>query len=974
MRRPDRTPFRSLVRRLLTPVAPLAVLLAATAAAAACEGPAAVCPGSNAAAFPLIASSKPAAVFVEAGDWPGVVRAVKDLQSDLGQVAGSPAVLQDGTKPGAGPVVIVGTLGHSAVIEKLAREGRIDVSRVKGRWEAFVQQVVDHPAPGVERALVIAGADKRGTIFGVYDLSQRMGVSPWAWWADVPVQHRADEYVTAGARVEAPKVKYRGIFLNDEEPSLGGWVRATYGGFNHQFYGRVFELVLRMKGDLLWPAMWGKAFADDDPENAKLADEYGVVMATSHHEPMMRANVEWQRYGKGGAWDYTVNAEALRDFWRKGVERMGKDESLVTIGMRGDGDKPMTQGTAIALLEQIVADQRKIIGDVTGKDPSQTPQVWALYKEVQDYYDKGMRVPDDVTLLFSDDNWGDLRRLPDLKAKPRAGGYGIYYHFDYVGGPRNYKWINTNQVERTWEQMHMAWAYGAKQLWIVNVGDLKPMELPIQFFLDYAWDPDAMPVERMAGYTREWAAKQFGPEHAGEIAELLDDYTRFNARRKPELLGPETFSLLNYREAERVADDWAALADKARKLKAELPAADQAAFEELVAYPVEASANLNRLYVTTAQNRLWAEQGRAATNEAAAEVKAMFARDHELSQRYMAAANGKWVHMMDQTHIGYTNWQQPDADAMPAVRTINVPKGATLGVAVEGDTRAWPQAGGRPELPTFDRWGASSRYIEVFTRGEGGASYTIEGAPSWLKVSQASATMNSNAGYMSDQVRVELSVDWAKAPAGLSRVPLTVKGTDGTAVTVVVQANNPAAKPAPGAFVDADGYVAIEAEHFSRAVSGGGVRWDVVPGLGRTLSGVTSFPVTEGSDQPGGDGLRLEYKVWLTHAGDVKLDVVTAPSLDVRGQGGLRFAVSIDDQPPVTIDIDTSMSPKDWDKAVADNGRTLGTTVHVAEPGLHVVKLWRVDPGVVFERIVLDTGGLKPSYLGPPESQKSPPM
>jgi hypothetical protein len=960
MIRKVRTRVRAEVARFVTPVA--FGLFAASSAAAACQGPAAVCEGADPSAFPLIAKGRPAAVFVESSDFPGVARAAKDLQSDLGHVGGAPAALEAGLQPGSGPVVIVGTLGRSAVIDRLVREGRLDVSGVKGRWEAFVQQVVEHPAPGIDRALVIAGADKRGTIFGVYDLSERMGVSPWAWWADVPIARRADEYVTAGARVEAPKVKYRGIFLNDEDPSLGGWVKATYGGFNHRFYGRVFELILRMKGNLLWPAMWGdRAFSDDDPENAKLADEMGVVISTSHHEPMMRAHDEWRRYGQG-PWDYTKNAERLRDFWRKGIVRMGSNESLVTVGMRGDGDEPMTKDTAIPLLERIVADQRKIIGEVTAKDPAQTPQVWALYKEVQAYYDQGMRVPDDVTLLFSDDNWGNIRRLPDPKAPPRPGGYGVYYHFDYVGGPRNYKWINTNQVERTWEQMRLAYAYGARQLWIVNVGDLKPMELPIQFFLENAWDPDAMPVARMAGYTKGWAAEQFGPEHAAEIADLLDGYTRLNARRKPELLSPDTFSLLNYREAERVEGEWAALAERARKVRAELPAAYDDAFEELVAYPVEAAANLNQLYVTVARNRLYAEQGRSSTNRLADEAKRMFAFDGELSRRYEAASHGKWAHMMDQTHIGYTNWQQPPVDVMPAVRTIAVPAGPAMGVAVEGDARAWPKAGGEAALPRLDRWGAANRFIEVFDRGSEPVRFTIEGAPAWVRLSQP--------GEVAGGSRVEVSVDWSKAPAGLSRARLIVRGSDGTQVPVAVEADNPAVRPEAGAFIEADGHVAIEAEHFSRAV-GGATSWEVVPGLGRTLSGVTSVPVTAAADAPG-EGPRLEYRVWTRSAGEAKLEVVTAPTLDFRGKGGLRYAVSIDDGRPQVVDIDTSGSEAAWAKAVADNARVTTATVRFDAPGLHIIKLWRVDPGVVFERLVLDAGGLRATYLGPPESLRGP--
>ncbi|MFC7669511.1 glycosyl hydrolase 115 family protein [Hymenobacter humi] len=396
---------------------------------------------------------------------------------------------------------------------------------------------MNNPMPGVERALVIAGSDKRGTIYGIYDLSQQIGVSPWYWWADVPTKQQPALYVLAGRHTQGePKVKYRGIFLNDEAPALSGWAKEKFGGINSKMYVHVFELILRLRGNYLWPAMWGNAFNDDDKQSPVLADEYGVVMGTSHHEPMVRSQQEWKRYGSG-AWNYQTNPKVLQDFWRQGIRNMGTKESIVTVGMRGDGDEPMSEGSNIALLEKIVADQRQILAEETRKPADQTPQLWALYKEVQDYYDKGMRVPDDVTLLLCDDNWGNIRKLPKVGEKPRKGGYGIYYHFDYVGGPRNYKWLNTNPLPRIWEQMHLAHAYGANQIWIVNVGDLKPMELPISFFLDYAWNPDKIKADQVAAYTQRWAAQQFGPTYAGEIGDILAKYAKYNARRKPEPAG-----------------------------------------------------------------------------------------------------------------------------------------------------------------------------------------------------------------------------------------------------------------------------------------------------------------------------------------------------------------------------------------------------------------------------------------------------
>ena len=466
------------------------------------------------------------------------------------------------------------------------------------------------PWPGVDQALIIAGSDKRGTIFGIYDLSEQIGVSPWYWWADVPVQHHDQLFIRPGRYVQdEPAVKYRGIFLNDEAPALTGWVREKFGDYNHQFYEKVFELLLRLKANYLWPAMWNSAFNEDDPLNPRVADEYGIVMGTSHHEPMLRAQQEWKRHGNG-AWDYSTNGEALRAFWTEGVHRNRNFESITTLAMRGDGDLPMSRETNTALLERIVTDQRKIIAENVNADLSQVPQVWALYKEVQDYYEKGMRVPDDVTLLWCDDNWGNIRRLPTAEERQRKGGAGVYYHFDYVGGPRSYKWLNTIPITKIQEQMNLAYHYGANRIWIVNVGDLKPMEFPIEFFLDFAWNPEKWPADSLGNFGRAWATREFGPEHASEIADIVETYTKFNGRRKPELLEPTTYSLIDYREAETVVADYQRLALRAEKLYEAMPEEKKDAFYQLVVYPVKASAVVNELLVTV--GRIACTRSRAA--------------------------------------------------------------------------------------------------------------------------------------------------------------------------------------------------------------------------------------------------------------------------------------------------------------------------------------------------------------------------
>jgi len=914
--------------------------------------------------FPLATSGRNAPIQVSSSDYPGVIRAVDNLRADIQRVTGTRPALTAGGLPGSRDIVIVGTLGKNPLLDSLVMERRLDVSGVAGKWEASLLQVIDNPRPGVRRALVIAGSDKRGTIYGVYDLSARIGVSPWYWWADVPVERRGKLFILPGRHLSGePAVKYRGIFLNDEAPALAGWAREKFGGFNHQFYEKIFELILRMKGNYLWPAMWGSAFNDDDKLNPQLADEYGIVMGTSHHEPMLRAQQEWKRFGKG-EWNYDHNDSTLREFWRQGIRNMGKRESIVTVGMRGDGDMPMTEGSNIALLERIVADQRKIIGEVTGKDPSEVPQLWALYKEVQDYYDKGMRVPDDVTLLFADDNWGNIRRLPEIGASPRRGGYGVYYHFDYVGGPRNYKWINTNQVSRIWEQMHLAYEHGVDRIWIVNVGDLKPMELPTQFFLDYAWNPGKWTAERLPQYTLQWAKQQFGAAHAAEISGFLSRYTTYNSRRKPELLAPDTYSLANYREAETVVADYNSLLVDAKRISVALPAEYRDAYYQLVLHPIEASANLNELYVTAAKNRLYARQGRASTNDLADRVRTMFTRDAEISRTYnKELAGGKWNHFMDQTHIGYTSWQEPPRNVMPQVDVIQVPEAAEMGVAIEGSDRWWPTGRDEPVLPFFDSFARQTYYIDVFNRGRTPFDYTVTTSESWLEVTPAT-------GRIEKEQRLTVNVNWAKAPLGPSRASITVKGASDRSVVVHAAANNapPATYSALRGFVESNGYVSIEAGHYSRAVGTREITWKVIPDLGRTLSGVTAFPSTAKSQAPGGNSPRLEYAINLTDTGTVAVRAYLSPTLNFGAGSGLRYAASIDDEPPQIVNMQQDTSGKAWEQWVSNNVITTTSRHHVTAPGAHVLKFWMVDPGVVIQKLVIERGTIKPSYLGPPES------
>jgi hypothetical protein len=927
---------------------------------------------SGSGSFCLFANNRAANILTDTNDSPGVTRAAEDFRSDIQRVSGLSAQFTTNWKKAGGTTVIIGTVGKSGIIDQLVRAKKIDVSPITGKWESFLIQTVAKPLPGIDNALVICGSDKRGTIYGIYDVSEQMGVSPWYFFADVPPTHHTALYVQPGKYVQGPPaVKYRGIFINDEAPDLTGWVKTNYGTYNHSFYTNVFELLLRLRANYLWPAMWDNCFNEDDPLNYQLADEYGVVMGTSHVEPMMRADKEWGRAGfTAGAWNFQTHSNELSKFWHDGLVRNRNCENVITIAMRGKIDTPMSPTANVALLEEIVAAQRNIITDVYQTNAAAIPQLWALYKEVQEYYEKGMRVPDDVTLLWCDDNWGNLRRVPPPEDRHRAGGAGIYYHLDYVGGPRNYKWVNSVSLPRMQEQMNLAHAYGANQIWIANVGHLLHVQLPAEFFLTLAWNPEKWPGEKVSEFTRLWAEREFGARFAKPIADIALAFTKNNMRRKPELLAPETFSVLNYDEADRVVEDWKSLATTAEKISRELPAERRDAFFELILYPVKACANLNELYVATAKNHLYATQERASANDYAATVEKLFQTDTDLSDYYNhILANGKWSHAMDQTHIGYRSWQQPARNTMPHVTKLDVPDPAKMAIALEGDPSVWPGASTDAVLPTFDKFNRPVRYIDIFNQGKQPFQFSVTSTSPWISV-------DASSGNVEKERRIRVTVDWKNVPAGSTNGLITISsGTNSISIKVNVFKPEVPSRDSFSGFVEADGFVSIEASHYTNKRDISSASWKQIDGLGNTLAGMTVLPVTATSVTPPESSPCLEYRMFLFHAGKIELHTTIAPTLNFVAGRGLRFAVSWDDAPPQIItavpadySVNGGDANRDWATSVANNARDVVTHFDLPTAGGHTLKVWMVDPGVVLEKLVVDTGGLKPSYLGPPGS------
>ncbi|KAI9761816.1 MAG: urea active transporter [Chaenotheca gracillima] len=955
----------------------------------------------------LAGGDGPPDIVVAGEDWAGVIRAAKDLALDFGRVSGAngTATIVNTTSSNGtlsvsatgGSMILAGTMGKSFIIDNMISSGKINASEIDGKWESFQTQVVDQPLPGVSRALVIVGSDKRGTIYGLYDVSEQIGVSPWYWWADVVAVKHSDIHALNMTKTQGPpSVKYRGIFINDEAPALTNWINANYPpspygpGFNSAFYSTIFELLLRMRANYFWPAQWNSMFNADDPQSQPLADEYGIVMGTSHTEPMVRATKEWNVFGKG-EWNWNTNNASIIPFFREGAQRAKPYESVFTVGMRGSGDTALSPTIDLPQLENITATQRDILTDVFDTtDLSTIPQMWCLYKEVEGYYEEGLRVPEDVTLLWTDDNFGNVRRLPLSNETSRSGGAGIYFHVDYVGEPRNYKWINTISLQKNWEQLHLTYEYQAQQIWILNVGDLKPVEIPINHFLDLAYDMPSWGPESTMDWLQMWATREFGESMANDIATVLNTYSVLAGRRKYELVEPETYSLINYNEADTVLEEWKNLTDQAQSIYEKLDAGTQPSFFELVLHPTTAAYTVHDIHISAARNNLYAMQGRSSTNQIAQSVMSSFQQDHNLTDTYHKLLDGKWNHMMDQTHLGYVYWQQPMRQSVPGlqwVQSMEIDLAGALGVSIEGSNASVPGddsfhtlSSNTLTFPPMDPYGPSTRWMDIYARSSEEFNYNISTNATWVTVKPSSGAL-SGIGNNSD-IRAEVSVDWTNAPLGSSMVTINISsstdyGSQFSMPQVILPVNHTELPTNfSNGFVESDGVISIEAEHTSSNTSTEDIYYTTIPSYGRTLSGVTLFPVTSDSQDPSSSPyLQYDFFTFTNMSELANVTLYLGTSLNFNPTRPLMYAIAIDGAMPKNVSFvgasDPGGLPTGWDQAVSDNVWLSTTQQEIMQSGNHTMKLWAVEPGVVFQKIVMSFGGIRDSYLGPPESYRA---
>lgn len=652
-------------------------------------------------------------VVYAADDWEGVKIAVRNLRNDLKAVTGSELA-----------PVIVATVGKSSIADRYRPQSKL----LKGKWEQYlIFTDKDH--------LVILGSDKRGTIYGVYELSRQIGVSPWYWMADAPIRKHSEIFIRKGEFTDGePKVKYRGIFINDEWPSFGTWCNNQFGGVNSKAYSRLFELLLRLKANYFWPAMWDSRFNEDDPLSPKVADEMGIVMGTSHHEPMMRAHKEYTtRRDEVGPWDYAKNPERLNKFFTEGIEHAKNYENIITIGMRGDGDVAMGTGNDadnMKTLKDVVENQRKIISKVMGKKASEVPQLWAIFTEVQRYYDAGFTVPDDVTLLLCDNNWGYIRRKGRDFERKRKGGLGLYYHIDMNGGPWNDRWVNTTTVPKLREQLGLAYRSGIDRIWIINVGDLKPKEMPIDFIMKYAWNPDAIQPGDEKAYLEGFAESIFGREYAKEIADIIGKYSKYNLWRKAEVQYPGIF---NTEEMLLTNSLWQSLVTRCENLKAVLPDEMQDAFYQLVYYPAVGSAGVAQMY-------------NYATLGDSLAIEALMEKDRRMTDYFnKTMGGGKWNGIMLDNHIGYTQWSIPNKNTNPMALRFRVNHNLNPGETSEYCIPAW-------KCKTID--GKTTKWIFLPDLGRGEGCMGIDNVMAESDLTGSEAKMETEINMTTNQVAI----------------------------------------------------------------------------------------------------------------------------------------------------------------------------------------------------------------------------
>ncbi|HAH55258.1 MAG TPA: hypothetical protein DCM02_08255 [Flavobacterium sp.] len=914
-------------------------------------------------------------IVVDANDFEVVKTVAAHFQNDVALVTKTKPVLQNSLPTKT--MILIGSIEKSGFIKQLIAEKKIDTKAIESQWERYIYQVVSNPFPGVETALVICGSDRRGTAYGVFDLSKQMGVSPFYWWADMPVKQHEQVFVSAETYLsKAPNVKFRGIFINDEQWGLGPWATKIFepevGTLGPKTYSKVFEMMLRLKANYLWPSMKHKKSFYQVAGNKEMADKYAIAVGSSHHEPLhINTTLDWKKK-INGPWQYDINKYRIDSAWNNRVKETADYENIYTMGMRGADDKGMEGDLSVdqqaKLLSSIISNQREILKKHHKQPLTDVPQVLTVYKEVLKLYNEGLEVPDDMTIVWPDDNYGYIQQLNSWKEKNRKGGTGVYYHLSYLGRPQSYVWLATVHPLLIWKELNRAYNTGADRLWIFNVGDIKPHEQQIEYCMDLAWDFPVNKPQEALFRMKDWYTNNFGEELGESSYQMMMEYYHLAFERKPEFMGwdrlePATpvvnseYSYNNYGELDRRLERFNRLEQKMQSVYAQVPESYKSAFYQLVYYPIAGSKLLNEKLLYAQINRIYAKQGRALTNEYALKSKLAFDSIKLITENFRKLENGKWNEMM--------SWWSFKYSYMPPVDSISIPNKAIMGVDFDGNDVDNPHnpIHALPLCSSIDR---ETFTFEIYNKGAVPFKWKACTDSKWLKV-------NKSKGNCSTQERVEILVDWTLIPAGNNLGKITIKGAGETFTLQVPAFNCPQNEldSMQGRFVEKDGVIAINAASFSKANNKNEYQWTVIDNFGQAGKVVTILPDTLRRIGHDWDltlnAPSLEYNFYTFSSGWINALTYTLPTHAINKQRGCLYAVAIDNQPPKIIDFSTRELSETWKQNVQRNSAIGESKHYIAKPGKHVFKVWAIDPDVVFDRFIINLGGLRKSYLGPLE-------
>ncbi|MDQ8184007.1 glycosyl hydrolase 115 family protein [Pelagicoccus sp. SDUM812002] len=923
--------------------------------------------------FELLGGDALASIHFDATDAVLVDRVANLLAEDIERVTGRLPKVESDLKSVSENCILIGSLGQNRWIDELADSGRIDAEAIRGSWERYLVEVVQNPFPGVEKALVVAGSDRRGTAYGALSLSETIGVSPWYYWADVPVAKQDTLSLEVDSFLSPPPtIKYRGIFLNDEDWGLFPWSAETFdpelGDIGPKTYEKVFELLLRLKGNMVAPAMHActQAFFTV-PGNMKMADDYGVMITTAHCEPLLYNNASEWNVDTQGEWNYMVNRDEITRVLDERVAEAAAKENIYTIALRGMHDEGMLgveEGSKVEVLEAAAQDQRNILSKYIEKPIEEIPQIFVPYKEVLEIYEQGMELPEDITIVWPDDNYGYLKKLSNSEERHRSGGAGVYYHISYLGWPNDYLWLNTTPPSLMYSELERAYSLGADKYWLLNVGDIKPGEMGMQLFLDMAWSFSDFSFENIADYQAKKLASIFGESYQEDLAYIFDRYYFHGFARKPEYMTGDYrwnslyekeevkdtgFSFANYREAETRLAEYKAISDSAGRIMEQIPDSHKASFFQLVYYPVKAAQLYNTQMLTAQKNRWYAVQGRVSANALVSEVKDLHDQLADLTERYNSLLDGKWKGMM--TAPGFLPEPQ-----LPTTQTVASSRGQqAMGIFVE-------QGGVNPtanlQLPEFSAFNQGDSFFEVFSKVDSEVSWEATFTKPWIQLSQSS-------GKTATQDRVYVSIDWKEIPEEeelAGEIKISGGGQERRIGLSVVNPAMHSLTDLADSYVEDNGVVSISPARFHRKVENGEIAFQPIEGLGysNTALRLGSSMYDDGRES------YVEYDFYIATPGEAAVHIYMLPLFAKDKSHSTRYGIQVDDGEVEIRHNDEKEYSQEWADNVMRNTAINTINVELATEGKHTLRLYCVDPGMIAQKIVIDLGGLKPSYLGPP--------